>query len=84
MVDQPPGDMSLERRLCQRNSCGCRRLGDGSQPESSRRRRELSIARDHNQVVDVQGKGSGKLDGVIGLQGHLLGQIPGARRQFLG
>lgn len=48
------------------------RVRGGSQPDSSRCRRELSIARDHNQVVDVQGERCSELNGFIDPQGYVL------------
>ena len=60
------------------------RVGDGSESISPRSRREVSIARDHNRIIHVQRQGCSKLDRVIGPQGSLLGQVPGARHQVRG
>jgi len=57
------------------NSYRCLRVGDGSQPESSRRCCELPVARYEDQLHDCQGCCGGELDRVVGPQGRLFRQV---------
>ncbi len=59
----------------------CHRVTDGRKPDGLRGCGQLPIARDHDQVLDVQGDGSSELDCVIGPQGHFFGQVPGPCHQ---